>query len=379
MKNFIIRFCLFSLPLAVAVTLCLGYLSSHREFYSHEAMARKNQNDHALIGLAHSDSMRHVKQEVLKSRTPRVIALGTSRVLSFRDFYFGEPQAFYNCGRSVGKIMDLQVFLNSYPAEFPEVIILGLDQDFFMENWDERSKVGRNYELNTSTIGRFVKLSKALLKDLTKNRLTFDGANDLTKEFVGATARIHHEGYRSDGSYLYGKWIGGDEEIDNYQFETTLKRIEKKSKVFAASIEINEDAVSELGDFLDLCAEKEIHVVTFLPPYAHKVIERFAEEAGEYPHIFKLYERISPLFEHRGLLLFDFSDIASVGCNDYETIDGFHGSETCYLKIIHRMALKDRTLAQHLDVAQMEQLLQSLYSARQIIFEIDEMGRQKAN
>jgi len=379
MRKFLVRFCLFSLPLAVIVTFCVGYLSYHRELYSYKTMARKNQSDHALIGLAHSDPMRHVKQEILKSRKPDVIALGTSRVLSFRDFYFKEPRTFYNCGRSVGKIVDLQAFLDSYPTEKPEVIVLGLDQDFFMENWDERSKIRRNYEANITTMGRFVKLSKAWLKDLTESRLTFDGANELTKDFIGASARIHHEGYRSDGSYFYGKWIGGNQEVDNYQFESTLKRIDKKSKIFAPSSEINEDAVSELEVFLDLCAEKKIHLVTFLPPYAHRVFARFAEEAGEYPHIFQLHELIDSLFVDRGLLLFDFSDIASLNCNDYETIDGFHGSEPCYLKIIHRMALKDQILASHLKLAQVEELLKSTYSARQIVREIDEQGRKKAN
>lgn len=379
MKKFINRFCLFSLPLAVAVAFCVGYLSYHRELYAWETMAHKNQQGEALIGLAHSDPMHYVKQHVLKSRNPRVIALGTSRVLPFRDFPFQEPQLFYNCGRSVGKIADLESFLEAYPTDHPEVIILGLDQDFFMMNWSDRTRIGRRYDVDNTTMGRFVKLSKSLLKDLKKNRLTFDGANELTKGFVGATARIHHEGFRSDGSYLYGKLIGSEQETDNYQFETTLKRIEKKSKIFASSVGINEDAVKELESFLNLCAEKKIHLVTFLPPYAHKVIERFAKEAGDYPHIFKLHERLNPLFESRGLFLFDYTDIATLGCNDYETIDGFHGSEPCYLKIIHKMALKDNILAQHLDMARTEQLLQSVYSARQIIWEIDELGRQKAN
>lgn len=379
MKKFIIRFCSFSLPFAAVGIFCVGYLTYHRELDSYDAMAQKNQRDGALIGLAHSDPMRYVKQRVITAREPRVIALGTSRVLSFRDFFFKEPSSFYNCGRSVDRIKDLRAFMEAYPTDSPEVVIVGLDQNFFAANWDDLSGDSREYEADITVMGRFIKLSKSLLKDATKKRLALAGPNELTKGFIGATARIYHEGYRADGSYCYGKWIGQEQKHDNYQFEMTMDRIAKRSKNFTDATDVNEAAVRELEAFLDLCESKGIHVVTFLPPYAHKVMERFAEEPEHFPYIFKLYERLNPMFEKRGLRLFDYTDIASVNSNDYETIDGFHGSEPCYLKIIHRMAMKDSVLARHLDVAHTGRLLQSLYSARQIVWELDEVGRKDAN
>ena len=144
MRRFLIKCGVFSIPLWVIFAPALIHLETYRELESIEVMASQNQHNDVLIGLAYTDPMHLVKQAVLKNRQPEVIALGTSRVLQFRDFVFSKPDSFYNCGRAIGKIQDLRAFLSAYPHKKPKAIILGLDQDLFNVDEEDLSKEPRS-------------------------------------------------------------------------------------------------------------------------------------------------------------------------------------------------------------------------------------------
>ena len=107
-------------------------------------------------------------------------------------------------------------------------------------------------------------------------------------------------------------------------------------------------------------------------PYANKVFQRLEEERSQFPHVFDLRAELQPIFNRHGFKLFDFSDLKSVGSNDYETYDGFHASETAYLKLIQIMADQDSVLSGVLRKPHIESMLGDLHSARQVIEEIEE-------
>ena len=113
-------------------------------------------------------------------------------------------------------------------------------------------------------------------------------------------------------------------------------------------------------------------MVAFLPPYASPVHDRLLKDKGNYPHVFSLHSELSPLFEKLGFKLFDFSDLRSVGSNDFETYDGFHASEVAYLKLLAIMAAGDETLRGELNAPLVGSLLSSPHSARQLVEEVEE-------
>lgn len=376
MKQFCLKCGWFFLPLMLIFLPTIYHLESYHELESVQAMVERNQNDGGLIGLAYTDPMHLVKQKVLEKRHPEIIALGTSRVLSFRDLYFIKPEAFYNCGRSVGKVQDLAQFLSSYPGKKPRVIILGLDQDFFGVEDGELIAPPRSYELKGTTYGtRLIKGTKAFFDAFKKAEVETGEVPSEASSFIGRNAWLYSEGYRRDGSYCYGRRLRAEK--DDYSFHSTIRRIEKRKGRFAPVEAINLGAVEELERFLEICTANKIHVVAFLPPYASKVYQRLEEERDLFPHVFELHTLLQPFFDEHGFKVFDFSNLESVGSNDFETYDGFHASETAYLRIIRIMAEQDSVLSSMLDLSTVKKLFSNLHSARQFLEEIEEKNPQR--
>ena len=370
MRRFLMRFTLFCLPVAVLFLPVIGHLERNRELDSVATMAEGSKADGSLIGLAYTDPMHLVKHTVIRQAQPEVIALGSSRVLSFRSFYFDEPEGFYNCGRSVGKVRDFREFLESYPGKKPRLILLGLDQDLLGGDADDADSPPRSYEAPDAGYGsRLAKGTKAFYDTLKDDGVESGEALPGTESFFGRNARIANEGYRPDGSYLYGRTL---RRKDDYLFASTLSRIDKGKGRFKTAEKINTGSLEELGRFLGLCADEGIHVVAFLPPYASPVHDRLLKDKGNYPHVFSLHSELSPLFEKLGFKLFDFSDLRSVGSNDFETYDGFHASEVAYLKLLAIMAAGDETLRGELNAPLVGSLLSSPHSARQLVEEVEE-------
>tara|TARA_B110000908_G_scaffold137833_1_gene163649 strand:- start:31 stop:1182 length:1152 start_codon:yes stop_codon:yes gene_type:complete len=372
MKRFCIKCGLFFLPLILIFLPAVYHLESCRELDALSEMAEDNQNDGALIGLAYTDPMHLVKYKVLEKRQPTVIALGSSRVLSFRSFVFNDPSLFYNCGRSVGRVQDMKSFLSSYPGQKPKIILLGLDQDFFGIEDRDLDKPPRSYLSKETSYGeRLIKGTKAFFDAVKEGEV--EGGVTLTEasSYIGRNARLYSEGYRPDGSYIYGRRLRAIEG-DEYSFSSSIKRINKRKGRFAAADKIHPGAVRELAAFIELCHTNEIHVVAFIPPYANRVFQRLEEERSQFPHVFDLRAKLHPIFNRHGFKLFDFSDLKSVGSNDYETYDGFHASETAYLKLIRIMADQDSVLSGVLSKPDIKNMLGALHSARQVIKEIEE-------
>lgn len=373
MKKFIYKSELFFLPIAVILFPAWIHLTGHREIKSVSEMVDQNQKNGGLIGLAYTDPMHLVKHAVIERRQPKIIALGTSRVLPIRERFFTQPQLFYNCGRSVGKLQDLIGFINSYPGEKPQIMLLGLDQDFFNVEDEDLLRPSRSYSWQDGTYGtRLSKGTKALLKSLRDGEVTTGNTLPVASDYIGRNARLYQEGYRRDGSYCYGRTFRQVGVKSKYDFGNTIRRIDKGKGRFATAKSINPKTLRQLADFLECCKNNNIHVVAFLPPYAGKVYDRFGQDAGSYPHVFDLHNQLKPLFVSHGLVCEDYSDIRSLGANDFETTDGFHGSEVCYLKLLNKLSKEDKVLASYLDQSYIEQSIVGAFSARQIVEEVPE-------
>jgi len=378
MQKFIYKCGLFFLPVALVFCPAWFHLERHREVESVIAMTKMSQANKILIGLAYTDPMHLVKHEVLKTRQPQIIALGTSRVMQIRASFFNQHQKFYNCGRSVGKIQDLNAFMYSYPGTKPEMIVLGLDQDFFNVDAEDLSSLSRTYSYEDSAYGtRLTKGTKALFKAFLDGAVKTGTVLTEATEYIGRNARLYQEGYREDGSYCYGRVLRQAGKKDDYEFSKTIRRIEKGKGRFAAARMINSEALSVLDDFLKICKNANIHVVAFLPPYAGKIYDRFRQDSQKYPYVFELHSQLEPLFSSHGFVCEDYSDIRSLGANDFETKDGFHGSEICYLKLLRKLSEKDARLAAFLDHAYINRSIAGAFSARQILEEVSESAPQE--
>ncbi len=122
---------------------------------------------------------------------------------------------------------------------------------------------------------------------------------------------------------------------DDRQFKKTLKRLQsaKKSSKLNVRVGPSADSIAALASLLSELEAQSIDVTLVLPPMAGPVLQAI-EKNGD--------NRLLPLWRDAmnrlGARLFDFTDPAAIGSGDCEFVDGFHGGEVTYLRILDAIA-----------------------------------------
>jgi len=285
MKKFLFKALIFLLPYAILFAFLGMLLSSNGELDPIEKIIDSQIfNKNVLYGPAYTVPCPTYKLKSVIKREPEVIALGSSRVMQFRDKFFTlAPEKFYNAGRGANRIKDFKDFLEKIPKDkMPKVVIMGLDPYFFNPNWDSaeekdsilihtnQRKKNPIFLINSTSFIRDTVRGKTLNKD------NYAGLDAGLKKYTpkGYNAKNNGNGFRSDGSYCYGKYFSNPENGDDWGFKDTFKRIKEGNRRFEYSEKISPKAIKELKEFLDFCEQNKIYVIGFLPPYAKVVYDK---------------------------------------------------------------------------------------------------------
>ena len=338
-----------------------GELTPMTELTTRQAQARQQSAPPVLVGLAYTDPAELLKLRGTLDAQPQVLALGTSRALQFRAEMFTPAARFFNAGRAVSKIKHLRLFLNQMPlGREPKVLILGLDQYFFNVNWDNLANDDYARVLaGARQLSAFEIVAthfRQVYEDYASSKISLPmvTAAQPNAQRLGFTALSKNAGFRSDGSYRYPRDDNPQSPTwRDYHYKDTLDRIANGGFRFEPGAEVNAAAVAELKLFLAECQRRNIRVIGYLPPYAHSIYKTM-QDSGKFAYLAKIDPSIRPLFAALGYSLFDFSDLASVGASDAETLDGFHGSEKAYARMVLRMAQRDPELARYVDIAALQ-------------------------
>lgn len=157
---------------------------------------------------------------------------------------------------------------------------------------------------------------------------------------------MHRNAFRNDGSYTWASYVADptDSRHEDHGFRNTLDRIAKGNRRFEYGARVSAAALAEVDALLNDCRTRGIHVVAFLPPFANQVLRAMQARPADYGYLAGIVPGLEPLFRRHGFVLGDFSDLATLGASDRETIDGFHGSEKAYLRLLLRLADRDDRL-----------------------------------
>ncbi|MBU5615098.1 SGNH/GDSL hydrolase family protein [Geomonas azotofigens] len=359
MKRLLIKITLLAAPYALYLALPFWMLLGTGEFRFNvdEMVGRAVSGTPQLVGFRFNESpYKYLKLRTLSALPRRdVVALGSSRVLQFRDRMF-TPATFYNAGYTITSIPHFLAFVSALPEDrLPKTLIVGLDQWMFNKKADSLDSASAKVNFTTYEQMDFVSVFNASDKIYKK---VFDGslrlgevpptgtavcgkgagAAPLTE--VGFNACANKTGFLNDGSMHYGgqieKLVAGDKSADDYQFRNTLKKIEKGDTKFSHGDRINPEAVRQLRPFLEFCRKKNIRVVAFLPPFSDTAY-RAMLGSGKFQYLEQLAPALAPVLQEYGHEFYDFSSVSRAGSTDLEAIDGFHGSESVYLNMLIRM------------------------------------------
>ena len=349
MKKFLVKLLIFSSPILVLmIPPVIILIESGENYTSIDAIIE--QDKPYLIGYAYNEeNYKYLKWKNIDSKKKfDVLALGSSRVLQFRSQMF--EQSFYNAGYTISSIKDFVPFLESIDEKkLPNYLIVSLDQWMFNENWDNLKKKSNTDEWQNA----FQKIPKVKVltnvwKDLLNSKYGFklpkssDGINR-----IGLNAVINNKGFRNDGSMYYGdqiaKLLANDPTANDYNNADTYDRIKKGNRRFEFGDRINPQALLELEKLLIYCKKKKIQLVAIIPTFSEKTNQRMFE-SGNYAYLNSIYPSCKRLFTQYNFEVYDFSSPKTVGTTDKEMIDGMHGGELNYLKMLIKMLASNSVL-----------------------------------
>lgn len=304
------------------------------------AIRQANAEKEIHFGLAYSNRTQVYKWESLKLREPEVLALGTSRVMGFRKECFRQPANFYNCGGLAIGLRDYHLVVESLPiTRSRRTIILGLDQWQFNDGFVASEHGWRAEDAGASDeLAMLQRFSGDVFRKLRDGRIQPSEffKNALSRRFVGLAAVADCSGFRNDGSYDYGKAA-----IGSSFWRDTVSRVATQGLRFESGVSVSRKRVQEVDDLLSLCRSRGIHAAAFLPPYASTVYREMSKRRQTLAYVFELRDALDPIFRKHGFTLTDSTQARLLGATDREMIDGYHGGDSVYARILLRMAKAD--------------------------------------
>lgn len=356
MKKFIGRLIIYIVPFLVVLVPLLTVVIISGELDDFDRIIqRQNEAEHEmLVGMAYNEQTSYYKSANANVHKAKIMALGTSRVMQYKEYFFLE--SFYNCGGAVNRNYDGYInFLECIEADsLPEYIILGMDSWVFNETWIKENQ--QEYSTIVQNDINKVGLCKRIFEDYLRGKWRY--SNFINRyDNIGFNGIVKGTGFMKDGSYYYGAIYRNPD----YNFDKSYERIENGSLNFRYGNKVAEESVQYLKEFLDYCNKKNIKVIGFIPPYAPAVIEKM-EQSSNYEYMGKIADEVEPIFDEYDFEFYDYIDVSFLECDDTYFVDGFHGSEVVYGKMLVDMCEKGSDLKNMIDAPQLENLIENRYS-----------------
>jgi hypothetical protein len=348
---------LFALPLAIAFAgLGTSYLALWRagETIDPITAARQQQEQDVRYGSALFYRPRPYKIEGATLRRADVILLGSSRAMQFVETPWRESA--FNAGGAMRDLESGEMFVDAVlKAYHPKQMIITLDWWWFSET--RRPDAPSDASPETPLTLHELMQPAVWLWDGT---LSFGELSSLLvdpgalKPGIGLSARFKYAGWNAFGHYDYGSLLAEQAGGNDIGFQETLKDIARKSKrndrapwnAFSAQ------TWQRLEALVTRLQEAGTEVIVVIPPVAKPIYDWLVEQPE--PNLVKELQR------HLGTLpalTFDFHDPATVGTDPCEFVDGMHGGEVSYLRVLDAMATDPSS---HLDHAVDRALIRQL-------------------
>ena len=356
--RFLVKLGIFLSPMIVLWTLPIYVMLAGGEFTAHEDVIEAQLSSPVPIRYSAAFSARfpHYKRIFTNELRPDILVLGSSRSMQIRSAFFNPDYCFYSASGAVSRIAHARYFLENIDCEALDeidMIVLGLDQDFFNVKFDNGTVPQNNFpdsfegDVDPGIVFKYNWIS--VYKKLKEGEsIAWSDLPKLpTSPHYGLAGKVKGRGFRLDGSSYYKDFIenGGNnyEGYGDYHFLETLEKIEKgkDGSRFVHCDHINPESLKRLDEFLSFCKGEGIYVVGYLPGYATVVWEKMTAMGDKFGYLQGLPETVSAIFAKYDMRVWDFADLNTFGSSDDEAIGGFHVSENAHLRMHIIMAEED--------------------------------------
>lgn len=310
-----------------------------------------------IFGSGVSQDFVDYKLNLYEAVKPEIVALGSSRVMQFRGKHFTRP--FLNVGGTAGNLAVLRSTIEAMlKVHTPEAVILGLDFWWFTKKWEPRP-----FDEVPPTSGSYaysfdvLKTPYAWLLEgkLGAGQFFAPFTGRFEKHLYGIMAQKFHDGFGPDGSWYYTADVTGRQKPFDYKFRDTLSQVRHGIKAFSPAPEISKEHVYALSEILCKLQTRGVRVYLFISPLSRIVYDAMLARAQEYPQLFRLAETLA---EHN-IEVQDYSDPQTLKSTDCEFVDGFHGGDVTYARLLRDLADKYPSLVQHVDILKLDEDIHS--------------------
>ena len=366
MKKIAVKSIIFLIPVLIIYGFPLFVLLASDEFCNIDKVIdlQKDDSELTVLSLGYSQHNKYFKLKSAKARKSDILVLGSSRTMQFRSAAFKENFSFYNAGGSIYRTTDLTYFLNQLPRkDQPQLIIVGLDQEIFNQNRDISDGIQPEslFETRDGWLKILTLKFKTVWADYFKGKISIARiCSDETNYLWGIRAKMTGRGFRNDGSQRYPNRIYGNplyEEDKEPLIKDGLELMRQDRTAYRRGSELNQKAIDDLEVFLELCKERGIYVIGFLPPYASIIYDKMISMGNEYAYIPQIKPALAPLFDKYGFAFYDYSKLAWLGASDAEIIDSCHAAEKAYVRILLNITKTNTVSCEYIDVPFLQEKL----------------------
>ena len=298
--------------------------------------------------------------ERVKKLRPALLVVGSSHVTRFRQEMFNPDSGFYNSGRTIGALGDLEQYFDACDAlgYAPKTMLLGVDH-FWLNNAVPqrgvfRKEIGKDETLDPkahlTAYGRVLDSARAGRINAALIRAVIDRRDEGVKRY-GLTAWLS-AGLRNDGSNQNFD-RSTPESYTNLlpaSVEAVLQGYRQKNRpILAPGAAVDPALLQRFEAVLIKFQQRGTHIIGFIPPMAGEVRGLYANNPKHYGIVADFREKIPALFRQHGWPLFDGSDPASVGLDDRCMKDEDHAQETYHVALLRELG-RDASLGAALNI-----------------------------
>lgn len=321
------------------------YLRHAGEFLSIAEVVRRQQTEpgFCIYGTAlHGDTFDY-KQEAYAARKPEIVAVGSSLMMELRERFF--RGSFYNMGGTMDSVVNgthsITMLTESHP---PAVLLLGIDWWWFRAGVDPYRRSRPPKETDRFTAEKIFRPFAWLASgkvSLGDYLATAAGTKEQPPACaIGVQSAENRRGFAPDGSYYYTSLVTG-REAPVAGFEPELIAIEGSTGRFEGDAGLNEQSVQDFVALVKGLEARGIKTRLFFQPVAPAVWAEMQRRPEQYGYIDLLLTALSDA----GLEYANFLDATALGSPDCEFIDGIHGGDVTYARLLRNLYDRERDAA----------------------------------
>lgn len=304
------------------------------------------------------------KYEGYLQRRPEIVAIGTSRAMQIRDYFFTKP--FYNLGGLVqGQSQAFALMDQLILKQPPKTIIFLVDFWTFCTQKKEFPPFARPTSKFHDGQGN-PSDPLLLIRLIAEGRFSLGDLRQIAKQLInplqralprtGISTMLSDSGFGPDGSMFSLLSTNSTDTLLDFQdrSQIQIKALKQGKGKFQSNCAVSKESLSHLTMFGTELANKGIDLIVIAPPITSALLKVVAKTPSINAYMSHWRQSLKEAWPQT----YDFTDTRSIVSSDCEFYDGIHGGEVAYARVFRSLIKSNnKRLKQILNVKKLDQVI----------------------